>query len=297
MVVKASEMLQLSSLDDAVGRIATASSISVEAYTLHGPVLDALEAAARRGACVVVELERSPYGDRNHHLAVENARIARELHAAGARAKLADRVHAKTMVVDGMLYLDEKNWHRGDIVLRENDRAEANAIAMTKRDALAREATLLSAATARDDTIVESESFGFGNATYASLKKVGLAGSRPRLLVSDRDLRGNRRERAALEHLQRDGVQVRVCKDSAKLAVCANDAWLGSANATYAGGRFAMPDWGLCTKNAAIVNAVRTRLESEWSTAKAFKGRTAVGSCGPLSPGDRRAACRGSHST
>lgn len=277
----ASEMLQLSSLDDAVGRIATATSISVQAYTLHGPVLGALEAAARRGACVVVELERSPYHDRQGHLAAENARIARELHAAGAEAKLAGRIHAKTMVVDGVLYLDEKNWRRGDIVLRENDRAEANAIAMTKRDALAREASLLSSAAAPDDTIVESESFGFGNATYASLKALSLAGGRPRLLVSDRDLRGNRRERVALEHLVRDGVQVRVCKDSEKLAVCAGGAWLGSANATYADGRFAMPDWGLCTKNAAIVSAVRARLESQWATAKAFRSRTALGRCGP----------------
>lgn len=277
----ASEMLQLSSLDGAVGRIATATNISVQAYTLHGPVLGALEAAARRGARVDVELERSPFDDRKGHLAAENARIARELHAAGAKAKLAARIHAKTIVADGVLYLDEKNWRRNDIVLRENDRAEANAIAMTKHDALAREAKLLSGATVPGDAIVESESFGFGNATYASLKALGLAGRRPRLLVSDRDLRGNRRERVALEHLVRDGVQVRVCKDSEKLAACAGGAWLGSANATYAGGRFAMPDWGLCTKDPAIVSAVRARLESEWSAAKAFKGQRVAQRCGP----------------
>ncbi|MBV8067332.1 MAG: hypothetical protein JO113_05105, partial [Candidatus Eremiobacteraeota bacterium] len=228
-------MLQLSSTDDAIQSIGRATQITAEAYTLHGPVLKALEKAARGGAHVVVTLERSPYRAK-HGLARENARLVAELHAAGAEARLADPIHAKTISIDGVLYLDEKNWHHDDIVLRENDRDAAALIPMTKRDALSEEARLLADAKKSDGPIVESESFGAGNVTYDALRELGLAGASPRLLVSEDDLRGNARERSLLQRLMGDGVRVRVCTDSAKLAVTGERAWLGSANATYAEG-------------------------------------------------------------
>jgi phosphatidylserine/phosphatidylglycerophosphate/cardiolipin synthase-like enzyme len=264
-------MLALSSTRDAIQSIERATQITAEAYTLHGPVLRALEDAAQRGARVAVKLERSPYGSSNRGLARENARLVGELRAAGADARLADPIHAKTMSVDGVLYLDEKNWHCGDIVLREDDRCAAASIPMVKRDALAEEARLLAAAKQSDETIVESESFGAGNETYNAVRELGLAHASPRLLVSENDLRGNARERSLLELLMRDGVRVRVCADSAKLAVAGDRAWLGSANATYAGGKFAMPDWGIRTRDASIVEAVRARLEAEWRTAKELR--------------------------
>ena len=70
-----------------------------------------------------------------------------------------------------------------------------------------------------------------------------------------------------------DGVRVRVCKDSEKLAVAGSGAWLGSANATAAFGESDMIDWGLCTSDPAIVSAVRARLEAAWDGAAEFKGR------------------------
>jgi phosphatidylserine/phosphatidylglycerophosphate/cardiolipin synthase-like enzyme len=272
-------MLELSSTDAAIASIESAKLVLVEAYTLHGPVLRALEDAARRGARVQVELERVPFDDAQRHLGRENARIAAELRRAGADARLDDPIHAKTISVDGTLFLDEKNWHEDDIVLRADDPA---SIPMTKREALDREAELLCHARACDGVVVESESFGSGNATYRALKALGLAGAAPRLLVSERDLRGSPRERAALSELTRDGVRVRICGDSAKLAVSGNRAWLGSANATYADGRWAMPDWGLCTGDAAIARTVRQRLEREWAGAREFKA--AVKSAGSAAP-------------
>ncbi|MGB8907291.1 MAG: hypothetical protein WCC84_00945 [Candidatus Cybelea sp.] len=264
-------MLELSSTDAVVASIESAKRVLVEAYTLHGPVLRALEDAARRGARVDVELERAPFDDAKRHLAAENMRIVAELRRAGADARLEDPIHAKTISVDGTLFLDEKNWHEDDIVLRDDDAA---SIPMTKREALDQEAQLLCRARGCDGVVVESESFGAGNATYKALKALGLAGAAPRLLVSERDLRGSSRERAALEQLVRDGVRVRVCKDSAKLAVAGNRAWLGSANATYADGKWAMPDWGLCTDDAKIASTVRQRLEREWAVAREFKSAT-----------------------
>jgi phosphatidylserine/phosphatidylglycerophosphate/cardiolipin synthase-like enzyme len=267
-VVIGGAMLKLSSIDAVVARIARANEVVAQAYTLHGPVLRALETAARRGARVVVELERQPFDDPNGGLARENRRVASQLRSAGAEARLGDPIHAKTIEVDGTLYLDEKNWGRHDVVVREA--GSGGAIPMTKRQALAAEAKLLDGAGARDGVVVESESFGCCNPVYGALAALGLAGAAPRLLVSERDLRNNARERGALARLARCGVRVRVCSDSAKLAAAGDHAWLGSANATYAGGRWNMTDWGASTGDAAIVRSVRTRLEAQWKAAKAF---------------------------
>jgi len=261
-------MVTLSSTSEVLTRLAAGSRIVAEAYTVHGPILRALETAARRGAHVAVELEAKPFG--NPKLAKENARLAHELRRAGADARLQDRVHAKEIAIDGTLYLDEKNWHAGDVVLRDDDAGDAR-VAATKSDALAREAQLLAGARARDGVIVESESFGSGNAVYSQLKELGRAGASPRLLVSERVLHGDRRERRVLEALMHDGVRIRVCEDSSKFAAAGDRVWIGSANASYASGKWDMSDWGLCTANAEIVRTVCARLEVEWKTAREFE--------------------------
>jgi hypothetical protein len=205
-------MLQLTSTGAVVDLIAHARNIAAEAYTLHGPVLFALEAAARRGANVRVRLEGRPFDDPKGKLAAENARLAGELKACGAKATLAHPLHAKALDLDGALYLDEKNWQRNDLVLRENDAAKALDVATIKHDALAREARLLGDSGRGDDAVVESESFGCCNAVYAALRELARAGASPRLLVAQRELRGNEREAEVLEKLANDGVRVRVCK-------------------------------------------------------------------------------------
>jgi len=268
-------MLSLSSTGSVIAHLATARNVTVEAYTLHGAVLKALEEAAQSGAAVSVELEKSPFDDAKGSLARENARLAAELSASGAKATLVDPLHAKKILIDGTIYLDEKNWHMDDIVLRGDCRDDAS-IATNKADALAQEARLLSNGRAADGVIVESETFGAANATYGALRALGETGAAPRLLVSERVLHGNRRERAVLSDLVRAGVRVRACKDSAKLAVAGDRAWLGSANATIADGKYSMPDWGVRTANAAIVRTVRSRLESEWAEAKELKPELAA---------------------
>ncbi len=264
-------MLALTTTAAVIGSLASAKNVEVAAYTLGGPVLRALEVAAERGAHVTVRLEEDPYGDRRSGLGKLNARIAAQLRRAGADAALVDPIHAKTISIDGTLYLDEKNWRADDLVLREDDPREAAAIPMRKSDALAQEARLLAGAQSSDGVIAESESFGAGNDAYAALQRLGRAGVAPRLLVNAGDLGGSARERAILEDLVDDGVRVRVCDDSAKLAIAGDRAWLGSANATYAGGTWDMPDWGVCTGDSQIASAVRARLEFEWSAARDFK--------------------------
>jgi hypothetical protein len=265
-------VVELSSMGEVCQAVGAARQIDLQAYTVWGPALKAVEAAAWRGAQVTVHLEGHPFG--NPHLAKENEKIAAQLRAAGAAVTLGHPLHAKALAVDGTLYLDEKNWRPGDLVLRVDDPAEAATIPMMKHEALAREGQLIDGASSADRVIVESESFGCCNKVYSELHQAALAGAAPRLLVSSRELSGNVPEREVLEALVRDGVTVRVCDDSEKLAVAGDAAWLGSANATIAAPDSDSTDWGLDTHNTTIVAAVRSRLETQWQRARTFKCRT-----------------------
>ncbi|MGA2759604.1 MAG: hypothetical protein ABSF08_04675 [Candidatus Cybelea sp.] len=262
-------MAELSSMGEVCGALRGARRIDFAAYTVFGPALRAVEAAACRGAVVTVHLEGRPFN--NPHLAKENRNIADQLRAAGATVTLGHMLHAKALTVDGTLYLDEKNWRPGDLVLRVDDPAEAATIPMIKHEALAREGELIASTSSADRVIVESESFGCCNKVYSELRQAALAGAGPRLLVSARDLSGNVHEREVIEALVHDGVSVRVCDDSEKLAVAGDSAWLGSANATIAAPGTDGTDWGLDTRNAEIVAAVRSRLETAWQSARAFE--------------------------
>jgi hypothetical protein len=265
------QMFALSSTGEVLAGLARAAHVEVTAYTLRGDVLYALEAAARRGACVEVALESRPYNDPLGRLAAQNRNVVERLRDAGAEARLADPVHAKEIAMDGTLYLDDKNWGLGDLVLRAGDAADVRSVATTKGAALDEEARLLRDARGNDGVVVASESFGCCNAVHSALEALAREGLTPRLIVSERDLRRNGRERAVLDNLVREGVRVRVCKDSEKLAVAGEGAWIGSANATVARGRANLPDWGLCSDDPRIVAAVRARIEAEWTLARPFK--------------------------
>ncbi|HTU82752.1 MAG TPA: hypothetical protein VMF61_11520 [Candidatus Acidoferrales bacterium] len=259
-------MVRLSSTRDAIAAVGGARDVQACAYTMRdGPMLRALEDAARRGAHVVVRLDGAdrPAED---GIARNNRGIVRRLRAAGADAALRRGTHAKSIVADGAAYFDGRNWGEGDFVLRDDG---ACGVAGTKRDALALEAALLGRASAADGVLVESESFGTGNPVYGALHALARAGASPRLMVSERDLRHNARERAILERLQHDGARVRVCPDSEKFAVAGSRAWIGSANASFAlRDAGDLTDWGLTTGDAAVVAAARDRVERRWTAAK-----------------------------
>lgn len=289
-------MIRLSATSEAAADVLAARCVDVLAYTLRrGPLLGALETAAERGAHVRVRLEGAPFGDTAGALAKYNRRIAGELARCGADVRLARAtpassgdppVHAKALVADGKLFLDDRNWGEGDFVVADSDggavREVVDAIegravhdvpsapfAFSKNGALQREATLLREARAGDAAVVESESFGYANPVYAALDEFARRGGAPRLLVSSREAR-NARERAALTRLARDGVDVRLTTSTEKFAVVGAQAWIGSANASPDFQKPEMIDWGLTTTDAATVAAARARVESRWSTAKPF---------------------------
>jgi phosphatidylserine/phosphatidylglycerophosphate/cardiolipin synthase-like enzyme len=283
-------MVRLSSGAAALAAVGKGREVAVVGYTLQSrPLVNALENAARRGANVTVRLEGVPYGDPNGSFARYNRRLVAELRRSGADARLsratheAGPLHAKALEVDGKLYLDDRNWARGDLILRDDDPRDAAAVrataegkapntrpafALRKRAALALEARMLERAGARDRVTVETETFGTSNAVCRALDDLGKRGLHPRLLIERRPVASNPRERGALQRLVRDGVEVRTTTDTEKFAVSGSSAWIGSANASPAFGDPDLIDWGTCTRGGAVVAAVAARLQARWSEGK-----------------------------
>jgi phosphatidylserine/phosphatidylglycerophosphate/cardiolipin synthase-like enzyme len=286
-------MMTLSSTAELVCALANARDVSLIAYTLPaGRVLDGLTAAAKAGAHVRVRLEGYIYKDDGGVTAANTAAIA-QLRAAGVDAALVHpdqhasdaMLHCKAALVDGKLFLDDRNWpdDGADTIVRDDFARDAAIVsdavggredaptpffAVAKREALASEARLLNEARGGDDVIIESESFGANNRVYAALDALGRAGAHVRLLVSSRDMRGNPNERGALEKLSADGVSVRVVDADEKLAVVKGSrGWIGSANATAAFDHPDQLDWGARTDALSILAHLRSTFDARWQSA------------------------------
>ncbi|GAC1533591.1 MAG: hypothetical protein NVS2B17_01470 [Candidatus Velthaea sp.] len=274
---------------------ARARSIDFAAYTLgRGPLRDALVRAAEQGAAVRVRLEGSPLGPAG--IAQANATTIAALRAAGADASMTSPgepvLHMKAAVVDGVAWLDDRNWAGGgaETVIRDSDAADvtsvraalaggadsAGTLRTTKGSAQILEAGAIAAAGAAP-VAVETESFGSG-LIYNALLHRGQAGLPTRLLVAGREAcapgADGDRERHRLARLASLGVEVRVGKPGAadlgeKLALGPNQAWVGSTNATFAGGAAGLQrDWGLSTRDPALVDALRQTFERNWAGAR-----------------------------
>jgi hypothetical protein len=258
----------LSSPSALLRAIARARTVSLVAYQLpRGKVLDALEAAARRGCRVRVRVEAKPYPDPSDGIEHHNRSVVRELRRCGADAGFADvdssaPLHAKAADVDGVLYLDDVNFAKNGTLLRIVGQA---AIAWNKRAALDSEKRLVEGAKGNDRIEVESESIGTGSVVYAALLRLGREGLRPRLLISREALTAQ--ERTLVGNLKSGGVEVRACRANEKFAVAGARAWVGSANATSSYPKNDV-DWGLVTKERSVVNHLRQSFESRWENSR-----------------------------
>ena len=270
--------LSLSSVPDVLGRIASAHDVAFGSYFLtRGPMRDALAGAARHGAHVAVSLQADPYRGSGKR-APDNAASARVLRDAGAEVSLFARdqvpFHLKAAVCDGVAYLDDRNWtQRGpEIVVADDDPRDVAlvrdalaghgggdaALATRKDEALHRELALIESAP-HAAVIVETERVGASPLT-AALRRHARGGA-PTTLVLGRARDRSPSELATIARLAGDGVVVREGGANEKLALVGDTAWIGSGNATAAFGRGAgQLEWGLVTKNAALVGAVRTAL-------------------------------------
>lgn len=273
--------LSLSSVPDVIARIGDARDVAFGSYVLpHGPMRDALVGAAERGAHVAVTLQADPY--RNPDGKRDNREAARLLSAAGAAVTLLRSwrapFHLKAAVCDGVAYLDDRNWTaRGpEMVIADDDptdvalvrdavddaRAGADLTLATRKDeALRREVQLVEQA-GDEPVVVETERVR-SSALVEALRRHARTGAATTLIVG-RTRHHSRGERSALRSLARDGVIVREGGTNEKLALVGDAAWIGSGNATGAWGRGAgQIEWGLVTRDAALVEAVRSALERD----------------------------------
>ncbi len=271
-----------------VARIRSAHDVAFGTYFLRpGRVADALIAAAKHGAGVTVTMQHDPYGggadDDRPKL---NEAVAERLRDAGARVTLLDRdataFHAKAAVVDGVAYLDDRNWTASghEVVIADSNAEDAalvraaidghggkdDALATRKDEALKREAQLLTSSLDAP-AIVESETIGNGPLTHA-LRVRGDAGAPTTLIVRHAKHRSTA-ERKAIRALRDHGVRVLTNGSNEKLALVGGSAWIGSANGTgwhHTGkdGKSVSTgdqvEWGLVTHEAELVDAVRAAL-------------------------------------
>jgi nucleotide-binding universal stress UspA family protein len=273
--------LSLSSVPDVITRIGDARDVAFGSYFLpHGPMRDALIRAAERGAHVAVTLQADPY--RNPDGKRDNREAARLLSTAGAEVTLLPSTrapfHLKAAVCDGVAYLDDRNWTaRGpEMVIADDDptdvslvrdavhdmRAGADLTLATRKDEALRREVQLVAQAGDEPVVVETERVR-SSPLVEVLRRHARAGA-PTTLVVGRTRHHSRGERGALRSLARDGVIVREGGTNEKLALVGDAAWIGSGNATGAWGRGAgQIEWGLVTRDAALVEAVRSALERD----------------------------------
>jgi hypothetical protein len=296
----------LSSVGSLAAAVAAARSVDLASYTLHGgQVRDALLAAARSGADVRVRLEREPLDDPAGTLRSANDASVALLKAAGADAALtppdAPLLHLKAAVVDGVAWLDDRNWsgNTGETVVRDSDPVDVADLAsaleggstfvggslkLTKGAAVTAEVGVVCAAGAAP-LALETESFGGGEISAALLERAR-AGLPTRVLVAGREARADGKagdaERRLLGRLASLGIAVRVgnprAESDEKLTVTADAAWIGSANATFAGRDAGIQaDWGIATRDPGLVDGLRAVFELNWSKATEGKVLFSIG--------------------
>lgn len=279
-------MIALSSTARMVAALRSAHRIAFSAYFLHpGVVVSALEEAGRRGARVSVRVEAEPFGATSR-MRSDTRQALEELKAAGVDARPVRRkspdapgFHLKAAVCDGVAYLDDCNWNNADTVVRDEDRVHVRAIreavlgcgpkhagtlALDKDVALRDETRVL--VHAKRAVSVETETIGV-SVVSGELRRLAKAGVRCRLLVSERNAK-KADEHKRIQSLERDGVKVRAIGVSEKLAVAGDSAWVGSANATFAWGKYDFIDWGIATADPAIVRALDARFNEHWRAAQ-----------------------------
>lgn len=265
-----------------LAKLTTAGTITLAAYSLQASsaIVRDLDAAADRGAHVSVALSRG-FG----FYVSENQAAAADLRTHGVKVHVLESTtastHMKAVVLDGDLYLSDRNWTMstteeivvhdavpGDRTLVERailGEASGNDHLWTRKaDALAAEAAMLEKRKA-NVVRVSSESFGAGTSVYNELVTRTKAGDHVELLVAKSEYRRSRREGEALESLVASGVSVRTSSANEKFAIDGDAVWIGSANATH--GVPDQVDFGIILTDTNIAHRLAEQFDREWARA------------------------------
>jgi len=280
--------LALSSVQAVFDRMSTARTIVVAAFALQpdSPMVAHLLTAADRGARVSVALSRG-FG----MYVAENAATAAALTARGVRVHVLDfarrPTHLKAAVLDGELYLSDRNWSAGSdeqIVLHDTVPGDRTLVERAilgvpghndhlwtkKADALAAEARVLK--TRRSHKVrISSESFGPDTPVFDALIARAAAGDTVEVLVAPAEYRQGTLERAALQELRDRGVRVALSSADEKFATDGDAVWLGSANATR--GTPNQIDFGLVTIDANVARRLAAQFDVEWRRSEPLESR------------------------
>ena len=269
--------------------ITSGHNVCVSAYVFTTAMFDALQTAAQNGEKVTVVLPNEEKSS--------DSSDASTLQSAGATivwdpgSPNDNPLHAKLAIVDGVAYLDGRNWDTTDVTITDGVPADYTAIenalnldptSSTNLDTLksysiAREDAFINGAGATSGVTVQfmSESFGSDTNTVTALENAAEAGATVRVIVLSSDESGNSTEEAALNAMKADGVQIRLnpASGSEKMTLISNQstAWFGSANATtYSTTATNYIDWGMTVTSASVISTLQSYFNSTWSSSTAY---------------------------
>jgi hypothetical protein len=262
--------------------------ICFSAYVFTDDAFYALESAATNGAKVTVVLpleEQAEDGARAAQLAQGGATIVWD------DGSSTPPLHATLAIVDGVAFLDGRNWDDGDVVITDGNPADFSAVENAlnlhptssknldtlKSAALAREAAFLSGVKIRKGVAIRfmSESFGTDSDLVSALESAAKAGAGVQAIVLGSYVSGNSPEIAALDALKAAGVSVRLnpASGSEKMLLAGNlhRAWFGSANATSYGQQWDnYIDWGLNVTAKPVLGKLDAYFTSVWKSSAPY---------------------------
>ncbi len=270
--------------------IAKGKNIRFSTYLLSpsSTLEQALVNAAKGGATLEVSLPSDSYVQSLGDVYQEDMESAQSIEAAGgtvmwdAGTQSPDNepLHAKLAIVDGVAYLDGRNWDSSDVIVSETASADltaiGNAIALTptdspyldtvKQDALALETTFVNDTPGTTIDFM-TESFGAGNVANALIARAK-AGATVHAIVLSSDT--SQTEDATLTQMQQAGIDVELnpASGSEKLTIIGNSAWFGSSNAT-AGSPYQI-DWGAVFSSSSVLSTLQSNFNSVLSTCTKY---------------------------
>lgn len=269
--------------------ISAAHSVCFSAYVFTSASFDALDAAAKAGAKVTVVLPNEESGldttDANA-LAADGATIVWDPGTSPTHP-----LHAKLAIVDGVAYLDGRNWDTTDVTITDGVSADFTAIENAlnlnptsstnldtlKSNSVTREANYISGGSYSSHPTLRymTESFGTDTDMNTALGNAALAGANVEIIVLKSDESGNSTEQAALDALKADGAQVRLnpAGGSEKIALISNAStgWFGSANSTkFSTNGTNYIDWGMTVTNSSVLSSLQSYYDTTWASSTVY---------------------------